>query len=68
MLLPGTFPFPPCSISALWVSGLAAFEEPGHKAWYYRLPPTHSVGRFNGSCATASSLYWLLLPQPGPDG
>lgn len=60
------FSLSPCSTSALWVSGLAAFEEPGHEAWYHRLPPpAHSVGRFNGSCATASSLYWLLLPQPG---
>lgn len=50
---------------ALWVSGLAALGEPGHEAWYYRLHPAHSVGRFNGSCATASNLHWLLLPQPG---
>ncbi|KAI9515731.1 hypothetical protein NQZ68_022085 [Dissostichus eleginoides] len=28
--------------------------------------PAHSVGRFNGSCATASSLHWLRLPPPGP--
>lgn len=54
------------------LSGLAACgslgTRPGTATPHPPPVPAHSVGRFNGSCATASSLHWLTVPQPGRVG